>query len=71
MPPMSAGQQGASHIWTCEGASDFRVMNSPAMWHCLAPFLASHSARTLSIEVGGKAMLKGNSALYRDMVVMF
>jgi hypothetical protein len=41
------------------------------MWHCLAPFFASHSARTFSIEVGGKATLKGNSELYRDMVVMF
>ncbi len=36
---------------------------SPATWHCLTPCLPSHSARTLSIDIGGKAMSKGNSAL--------
>jgi hypothetical protein len=42
----------------------------PATWHCLTPCLASHSAKTLVILVGGKAIEKGNSALYRVMVVM-
>ena len=42
----------------------------PATWHCLTPCLASHSAKTLVILVGGKAIGKGNSALYRVMVVM-
>jgi len=41
------------------------------MCACLMPFLESHSARTLVIACGGKAMLNGNSALYLDIVVMF
>jgi hypothetical protein len=42
----------------------------PAMWHCLTPCLPSHSARTLVMDPGGKAMGNGNSPLYRVMVVM-
>ena len=44
--------------------------NTPAIWHCFTPFLESHSASTSAIPCGGKAVGKGNSVLYRDMVVI-
>ncbi|SRR5258706_8619946 len=45
-------------------------VNTPAIWHCFTPFLASHSARTSVMPCGGNATGKVNSVLYRDMVVM-
>ena len=47
-----------------------RAVDLPAIWHCLYPCLAIHSASTLAILAGGKATGKVHSGLYRDIVVM-
>lgn len=49
---------------------DGAMRNRPAIWACLTACFASHSARTLVMGCGGKAIGNGKSALYRDMVVM-
>jgi hypothetical protein len=46
------------------------IYNIPAIWHCLRPCKPSHSARTFVMGCGGNATGNGNSALYRDIVVI-
>lgn len=56
--------------WVRVVDAEMKGIAPPAMCACLTSCFASHSASTFVIACGGKATLKGNSALYRDMVVM-